>query len=74
MPRKATDPIEETATKGDLQITTIRQGWLGTDSYQVEVTVTHRVTKKAVLETNDNPYESPHSVRKRAVERLWQEA
>jgi hypothetical protein len=70
MGRSPTDTIEELNIKGDFQYRTLRSGWLGTDSYTVEATVTHRDSKKAELATNDNPYESPRSVRQRALEQL----
>ena len=70
MPRKPTDPITEVLTQGDVQYRTTRRGWLGTDSYEVEVVATYKPTLVSALATNDNPYEAPTSVRRRAYEQL----
>lgn len=70
MPRKATDPIVETHNFGALQIKTTRKGWLGTDSYEVKVTASHRETGESVTLTNTGAWDSPAGLRRRAREQM----
>lgn len=68
--RKPTDPVTEKTNRGNLEITTTRQGWFDTDSYKVEVRVVDRKTRQTVTAANVTRNESPHSVRKRAIAAL----
>lgn len=72
MPRKASDPRIETSTIDDFVYRTVTQGWLGTPSYAVEVTVRHHPTGKSVLDTNNTTFESAHRVRQRALAKLME--
>jgi len=73
MARRPTDLATEECRKGDMIVTTRRQGWFGTSSYAITVVVSNAVTGETLQETNQTPFESPRMVRQRALVRAHDE-